>query len=216
MCNYLIQTNKEGIITEDLCLEVYNHVNLLNELNNSNIDKVLLSNSFNETFNQYYQQGHFIDDFDHYVPCGTVEFVYEYMQVWGIPIPKAINIPPDLHKSKYLNREVCFKQRKDISIKDNCFIKSRYKVKGYTNELPIYIDDIPEDEYLVSELINIDSEYRCFVHNRELLAIRHYTGRYDVFPDVNKIRHMVSDYVDCPIAYTLDVGVNSRDSSKNS
>ncbi len=45
--------------------------------------------------------------------------------------------------------------------------------------------------------------------NGELVGLQNYSGDFVNFPDVKKINKMISVYAG-PVAYTLDVGINSR------
>jgi hypothetical protein len=57
-------------------------------------------------------------------------------------------------------------------------------------------------------VVNIVSEYRCFVHKNELVGIKHYSGDFNKFPDIFTIECMIQKYYDeSPVSYTLDVGL---------
>ena len=69
----------------------------------------------------------------------------------------------------------------------------------------------PEDSYskkfMVSEKIEIESEWRCFVHNKTLVDVCRYAGEFDKIPDRKIIEKMIDAYQNCSPAYTLDVAV---------
>ena len=94
------------------------------------------------------------------------------------------------------------------------FVKSATKIKGFAEILKI--DDnfswgIPPDYYQMSEFIDIDSEWRAFVYQRQLVGLQNYSGNFRKFPDVHAILQMITSYKSAPVAYTLDVGVNDYD-----
>jgi hypothetical protein len=62
---------------------------------------------------------------------------------------------------------------------------------------------------VVSEIIDIASEYRCFVLDGKLVGCKNYTGSYEVLPDFDFVRRAIDDYKEAPIAYTLDVGIRA-------
>jgi hypothetical protein len=122
---------------------------------------------------------------------------------------KPINIPSELFKDKYLKRECNLKNRSEIILNGKeKFIKSVDKIKEFTE----VIDNekyIPEGNYFVSELIDIESEWRAFIFNNKLVGLQNYLGSFTTFPDLKIIDNMILDYKNCPPAYTLDVGINN-------
>lgn len=117
---------------------------------------------------------------------------------------KPLNIPEELQKSEYLKRAYNIKQTTFPKV----FIKSKDKIKGYTGIVPT--DSIPEGNYIISEIIDIDSEWRTFVYNGDMVGLQNYSGDFTVFPNVHTIKDMINDYKSAPKAYTLDVGVNKN------
>jgi hypothetical protein len=147
-----------------------------------------------------------------YVPVGSLEFVFEYLKLeCGIKkeciLP--INIPDILMDQKFLKREVQIKDKEDIQLNGPKFIKSAAAYKSFT-EIVENVNDIPAGTYLVSDLIQIISEWRAFVCNGELVGIQHYAGDFRIFPDVSFVEGMVSLYTNGPRSYTLDIGVNEE------
>lgn len=68
---------------------------------------------------------------------------------------------------------------------------------------------LPDETYVVcSDRVTIVSEYRVYVCQNQVLAMRHYTGDWNVFPSSNTILGMIDSYKSfAPVAYGLDVGV---------
>lgn len=94
--------------------------------------------------------------------------------------------------------------------KTPCFCKSHDVIKRYS----CYADQslklvLPKGEYQYSELIDIDSEWRCFVFKDELVGLQNYSGDFTLFPNLITINNMIYLYYKkAPCAYTLDIGVN--------
>jgi hypothetical protein len=57
-----------------------------------------------------------------------------------------------------------------------------------------------------SEVVTWQSEYRCFILNKEILDIRRYAGDMEFLPNLNLVRNMIEEFTDAPVAYSLDVG----------
>ena len=64
--------------------------------------------------------------------------------------------------------------------------------------------------YLISNVVDIMSEYRVFVSDMSIKAIQFYDGDCTVFPNVSLLREMVGKYYlvqDRPKSYTMDIAV---------
>lgn len=136
-----------------------------------------------------------------YIPIGSVEFVTQYIKsYYGLQIfPK--NIPTELLDEKWTGRNVFNGTEKDILSEK--FVKSNDKIKSYTE----ICKTAPSGNYQISDIIDIKSEWRAFVYNNKLVGLQNYSGEFDIFPNVNKIKEMISVYNSQPVAYTLDVAI---------
>jgi hypothetical protein len=65
----------------------------------------------------------------------------------------------------------------------------------------------PDTRVIMSEPLEIVSEWRTFIHNRKMVDCRSYTGDFRAHPDYQFIQSNIDTYEDSPIAYTLDVAV---------
>jgi hypothetical protein len=86
--------------------------------------------------------------------------------------------------------------------------KSRFDLNKISNLL---VDETP---LLISEVVNFESEYRCFILNGELIGCKNYTGDYKILPNFKLIDLCINDYKNAPVAYTLDFGILDTGSSK--
>jgi hypothetical protein len=176
-----------------------------------------------------------------YCPVGSVEFVSQWLEKTTNTRPKPINIPYCLRKKSYSSRyildvivdnkgvihnkvpkfESLFKslKGKDILLKSNERIKSVNIPTELTEEPQVYysvptnsLELIPEGNYIISEYVDITSEWRCFVYKNNLVGLSNYTGDFTVFPSVFFIKEMIKTYSEngAPVAYTLDVGVGPK------
>jgi hypothetical protein len=138
------------------------------------------------------------------IPIGSVEFVCEYLKTVYNKEPKPKNVPEELFK--WSNRKIFNGTEKDLT--KRLFVKSNDKIKEFADIVePDF--KLKKGNYQFSEVINIESEWRCFVYKNELIGLQNYSGDFLKFPDVNKIKNIIKDYESCPIAYTLDIGLEN-------
>lgn len=133
------------------------------------------------------------------VPVGSVEFVLEFLANKNIFL-KPLNVPESLFK--YAGRKIINGTEKDVV--EESFVKSNDKIKSYAN----ITTKPPKGNYQISEVVDVDSEYRCFVFQNKLVGLQNYSGSFETFPCVKTIKSMIANYKDSPVAYTLDVGIN--------
>ena len=196
MKTFLIQT-VNGRITFDFAFQLLEAIDYQNWYHNEKCFHYILSDS---------------GDIPNCIPVGSVEFVLNYLEKhYGVEGVRPINIPPELMRPAFLKREaeVVNTEEKPVAIKGKpLFVKDNNKIKGFAD---IITDGSRlKGEYLVSEVIDIDSEWRAFVYRSRLVGLQNYSGDFTLFPDVTLINDMIQIYSQCPPAYTLDVGINKE------
>lgn len=140
-----------------------------------------------------------------YIPIGSVEFVSKYITDYYGITPKPKNIPLELIGKNWTGRTVINGTEKDII--GEKFVKSNDKIKSFTE----ICKTAPEGNYQISDLIDIESEWRAFVFEGKLVGLQNYSGEFDIFPNVDKIKAMINAYKTQPIAFTLDVALSNND-----
>ena len=140
-----------------------------------------------------------------YIPIGSVEFVSKYINDYYGITPKPKNIPLELIGKNWTGRIVINGTEKDII--GEKFVKSNDKIKSFTE----ICKTAPESNYQISDLIDIQSEWRAFVFEGKLVGLQNYSGEFDIFPNVDKIKAMINAYKTQPIAFTLDVAISNND-----
>lgn len=76
----------------------------------------------------------------------------------------------------------------------------------------IPIASVPDDaEVWVCDPINILSEFRVYVHDGEILGVKHYFGDWEKVPQKSFIEEVVKKYQPCPVAYGIDIAVIKRE-----
>ena len=140
-----------------------------------------------------------------YIPIGSVEFVSKYISDYYGITPKPKNIPLELIGKNWTGRTVTNGTEKDII--GEKFVKSNDKIKSFTE----ICKTAPEGNYQISDLIDIESEWRAFVYEGKLVGLQNYAGEFSIFPNVDKIKAMINAYKTQPIAFTLDVAISNND-----
>lgn len=157
---------------------------------------------------------------------GSVESTKVFWNAVGIQTPKYIGYPECLNE--FYGRTIKRTRFGKITANDlPIFIKPIYDVKLFTgfvleksttlHNIGMYYSNInPNTAVYTSEVIDIVSEYRVFVHKNQIVGIKHYSGDFLTFPKHSSIYKMIDSYKDeAPISYTLDVGiVTNIDSEK--
>ena len=156
-------------------------------------------------------------DFSDWIPIGSLEFVREWLKKYhNISEMRPIEVPEVLRKEKYLGRSYDVVSFDDLELKGYKFIKDIDKLKQFSftgdlgnldkNDESIFVSQ----NYLISNVVEIMSEYRVFVSDIYIKAIQFYDGDCTVFPDVSLLREMVGKYYiiqDRPKSYTMDIAV---------
>lgn len=135
--------------------------------------------------------------------------------------PLPLDYPFELNLIKYMRRSVKLIQTQQATeqyLETNVpfFIKS-YNPKVYCGFLIRephqlnYLEQHKDELAWMSQPIILTSEWRCFVHNCQLVDARPYQGDFTISPDFGLVNEMIRDYKGAPIAYTLDVGITSEE-----
>lgn len=169
--------------------------------------------------------GTFLDDFigrtsfnEDDILVGSVEATKAFWDSLGFKVPNYIGYPESLNE--FYGRKIGKSSIGEIKAKDlPIFIKPLSGVKEFTGfvleksntlkNIGMYYSQITSDTLVyTSEVIDIVSEYRVFVHKNEIVGIKHYAGDFLTFPRHSSIYKMIDYYKDeAPISYTLDVGI---------
>lgn len=167
------------------------------------------------------------------VAIGSIELCRKFFEQIDVQIPNYLGYPPSIYK--YLKREIYKCKLQEINTFP-IFVKPANDVKLFTGVVLNRKEDIEllklanpsvqnNTEIYCSEIIEIDSEYRVFVHTKpdkflikdKIVGIKHYNGDFKLFPslnDFNKINQIIEEYKeDSPICYSLDIGLNKTQSS---
>lgn len=169
---------------------------------------------FNGTYLDEFIEKTVFDEND--IIVGSVEATKAFWQKVGITIPKYIGYPESLNS--FYKRTIKRTRFGKITIADlPIFIKPAYDVKLFTgfildktttlSSISMFYDVNNNTAIYTSDVLNIKSEYRCFVHKGKLVGVKHYDGDFLLFPDMSIVQNIIDLYKDQPVSYTLDIGV---------
>lgn len=144
---------------------------------------------------------------------GTIEETEKYLKMSKVVVPLPLHIPPALEGHAHRNiQHLTLGEAKNL--KPPYFIKTQdlkvfpsgvYRGIVSFNEM---FGQYPEDtRVIISDVIDMVSEYRVFVLDNVPIGVRHYIGDPMIFPSAQTIRLMIKDFRFSPRAYTLDVAV---------
>lgn len=190
---FLIQTIN-GEVKHDFSFTLIESCNYNNWVRNNNDFQYELTDF--ESCSKFRDKG--------FIPVGSVEFVSAYMKRHHKATLKPINIPDELNKIKFTGRIIFNGQESDLIKGFKKFVKSNEVIKSFTE----ITDNAPKGCYQISDLIEIDSEWRTFVYNGKMVGLQNYAGEFDIFPNVFAINEMIKAYENSPVAYTLDVAIS--------
>jgi hypothetical protein len=142
------------------------------------------------------------------VVVGYIGDIQKAFKNLEIPIPDTIDYPEELES--FFARKIKKIEYKDIPQQYPYFIKP-ITHKTFTGKVIREFRDligIPETElYYTEDILDIQSEYRVYIQDKEILGIKHYKGNPYISPKEKTIKEMISKYTSQPNTYTLDVGV---------
>lgn len=149
---------------------------------------------------------------------GSVESSIRYFENINIPIPEVLNIPNSLQP--YLKRNINVMEMGEFrkNYKLPTFIKPYDRVKYFPSgvaskksTIDFLLSDVPNDfRVLTSEVVNMVSEYRCFINKGKLVGMKHYLGDFKIFPNVDLIEECISKCNIDNISYTMDFAITDK------
>lgn len=146
---------------------------------------------------------------------GGVGMIRKRLKNLGIEKPDEIEYPEELRE--FLNRDIWTSSLKEIiqEEKTNIFIKP-LETKLFQGKVISEFKDLIDLNYprevkiWCSEVVNIVTEWRCFVRYGTLLDIRYYKGNWDNRLNLDIVNNAISKFTTQPAAYCLDFGVDKN------
>lgn len=135
----------------------------------------------------------------HHIPAGSIPFVTDFIHTYFGRTVKPRNVPACLFD--FAERTI--ENGTERHIQGRKFVKSNDTIKSFR----AICETAPPGNYQISDVIEIESEWRGFVFDRQLVGLQNNGGDFTLFPDVERVMAMIAHFDDQPIAYALDVGV---------
>lgn len=213
MAEFIIQRHTQDLELEEIIIkQLLNHTKYIHSYTETTLEE------------QYALQN--------VIPIGTIDFVTKWLNlVHNIEQMNPIEIPKYLRADEFLKRDYSIVKADEIPKYGNYFIKdvSELKKFSYCGELSYVITDEiwnntkdmfntslklnDRHEFLVSEIYDIQSEYRVYVISGSIEAIINYDGDCTILPDISMIKKIIGiiNYNEKWLkSYTLDVMVGNR------
>lgn len=166
------------------------------------------------------------------VPIGDLNYVRKYLEFCSERdrFLSPIEVPDFLRTDRYLKRKYKIVSYEEAIQSRGCFIKdatvlknfyldndSCFSMKEEVMRRPDF-EEMKMHEYVVSESVEIESEYRVFVCRDKAVDCRRYSGDALLFPDSAIMLEIISEIwynrrnknLDLPCSYTLDIGVSKE------
>lgn len=146
---------------------------------------------------------------------GCIEDTTKWFKECGIPIPEPMTMPEELRK--YAKRKIMTMSLGDALAYDKYpfFIKPYSTLKQFwygiiknDADKVHFNKDIPLDStVLISEVVPMDAEYRCYIIDKKIIGVHYYNGDFKLYPNIELVEQMIEDYIQQPRAYCIDVAV---------
>lgn len=144
---------------------------------------------------------------------GGIGMVRKRLAHLGIEKQDEIEYPTELRK--FLKRRVWKSTLNEIIRNDqvNIFVKP-LETKLFTGKVIRAFKDYiglnysEEVKVWCSEVVDIVTEWRCFVRYQELLDVRYYKGKWDSQLDIEIVQEAIETYTSQSASYCLDFGVD--------
>ncbi|MGB3591674.1 MAG: ATP-grasp domain-containing protein [Nonlabens sp.] len=145
---------------------------------------------------------------------GGIGSVRKRLRKLKLPIPEEIEYPAEL--TLFLGRKVWKSTLREV-INENrfpLFIKP-FQTKLFTGKVISGFKDFIGLNFnetvpvWCSEVIQFETEWRCFIRYNDILDIRYYKGKWDNKIDLEMVYNAISAYTSQPKSFSLDVGMDS-------
>lgn len=146
---------------------------------------------------------------------GGIHTLLSILNAFDVNEPITYN--PHEYLPNYVHREIhntTLECARNMIFKKSFFVKPAFDNKLFTGFVAkseidlIKLQRLPSHtNVLISSVIDIVSEYRCFVHKGKLVDMKQYNGDFTVFPNIHVIENAIAEFKDQPIAYTLDFAI---------
>jgi hypothetical protein len=153
------------------------------------------------------------------IPVGSIQFTEAFLKIfYGIEKESPIEIPIEMQTEQFLKRVYYECNYKDLP-RDGCFFikyishQKELSFLGNVSEFKQSMDLNKSHRFLVSEVLDVISEYRIYVVKGIIKNIICYKGDVTVFPDMIFIKSIINEYAkikNCYKSYSFDIMISSK------
>lgn len=149
------------------------------------------------------------------IVVACIETTNKFFERFGIPPKQALNIPPELMKYTHRNIEYMTMGEFKKDTKLPIFVKPNGRAKEFVagvitkeESRRFFFNDVPDKSpVLISETIDLVTEYRGYVYDKKLQGIYWYSGDFKKFIDCDVVEQAIQDYTNQPAGYSIDFGL---------
>lgn len=147
------------------------------------------------------------------IVVGSIQDMKAAFARFGVELP-IIEYPMELRQ--YFGRDIWIEQSLQKLISEErtgIFIKPAEGMKKFTGTVikkPIdYCNLFFEEDIAVacSTVLDIVSEWRCYICNGKIMGVKHYAGDAFIPPQKSFVEEVLAAYTTAPAGFSLDVGV---------
>lgn len=154
---------------------------------------------------------------DRAVPIGDIGFVREFSKKYlGIDYPSPMEIPKEMRGENYVGRKYKIVDKEALKNDGEPFSFFKYcskpKVQSFISCMDSErADKLKDGLWVVSEYVEIVSEYRVICLNGCIEGVQWYNGDVEIFPDINVVKQILKDYrtkvSNVSNAITIDIAI---------
>ena len=160
----------------------------------------------------------FNPEYKYAIPIGSIQFTEAFLRIfYNIKKEEPIEIPKEMQTTYFLKRKYFECSYNELPNKGYFFIKDISHQKQFS--FMGNISDIKKKglrkvhRFLVSEVLEVVSEYRIYVINGTIKNIACYKGDVTVFPDLSFIKSVINEYsktLNSYNCYSFDIMVSTK------
>ncbi len=152
------------------------------------------------------------------IVVGPISSVHQAILLLGNSLPVELDYPDELRD--YLGRKVWRSTINKVACQPeawNIFVKPARSAKKFTGRAIRTTKDLTgcgdsnrDVDVWCSELVELESEWRCFVRYGKILDVRPYKGDWRITPRYSLIESAVRDFRSAPAGYAIDFGITKQ------
>lgn len=193
---------------------------VLDRVEEHNYKILSVEDFYNSETGQLLSKKDFPENYMAAIPIGSIQFVSAFLKIfYDIDEEPAFEIPEGLRIKEYLKREYRIIKYNELPAQGCFFVKDVTKQRtfsfmGELSDLKMQGGVLYDThDYLISEILNVLSEYRVYVVRDKIKCISLYKGDAEVLPDIAFIKNVIQSYKNESEhlqSYSLDIMMTTK------